>query len=416
MVTCLGPRARVRAPSTALVELLELLRRRLHMEMAWLGRLDGDLLVVQVISGRELPLGLVAGSTVRRDQSLFRHILAGDLPNLIPDTWSDPRTVSLAPVRELAVRAYAATPVLDADGRTYGLVGCLSRQPQPSLGDRELRLLNLLAGLLTGYVTDLHRMWESRSRIWRRIQGVMEEGAPHMHFQPIIDLQSGRTIAVEALSRFRTHAVPEEVFADAAQVGLGAELELTAVDRALAMLPQLPPDIRLAVNASPSVVTNQLADRFLRTGRPEQLILELTEREYIADDDDDLFAVVERLRSHGVRIALDDVGTGYAGLGVLLCLRPDIIKLDQFIVRDMAVSPAHAAVAAGMSRIADGLGSDVIAEGIEAPADLEAVIGASIGYGQGFLLGSPRADLTGLGRFSGISGHPLRPLTGARPR
>ncbi|MCM3885626.1 EAL domain-containing protein [Frankia sp. R82] len=392
MVTCLGPRARVRAPSTALVELLELLRRRLHMEAAWLGRLDGDLLVLQVISGRVLPPGLMAGSTVRREQGMFHHVLSGRLPNLIPDTLDDPRTASMAPVYQLGVRAYAATPVLDADGRTYGLVGCLSRQPQPLLGDQELRLLNLLASLLTGYVTDLHRMWESRSRIWRHIQEVMADGAPYMHFQPIVDLHSGRTIAVEALSRFCSRASPEAMFVDAAQVGLGPELELTAVDRALAALPLLPPGIRLAVNASPSIVTDQLADRLLYTGCPQRLILEITEREYIADDDDDLFAVVDRLRAHGVRIALDDVGTGYAGLGVMLCLRPDIIKLDRIIVRDMAHSPAHAAVAAGMARIADGLGSTVVAEGIEHPADLDAVLGTSIGYGQGFLLGGPCPD------------------------
>jgi len=389
----MGPTSEVDAPSEALLDLLDLLRRRVGMELAWLGRLDKELLILQVTCGNARRFGLQPGSSIRREDGLFGKVLTGELPELIPDTRADRRTAGTSPVRELGIGAYAATQVRDADGVTFGLLGCVHGQAQPALGPRDLRLLCLLADFLTEYVSDLRRIWEIRSRLWRRIHDLINAGGPAIHFQPIVDLTSTKTVAVEALSRLPgAQGQPGTLFKDATAVGLGPELEISAIHRALSALPHLPTDVRLAVNASPTTVASGLVDILLETGCADRLAVEITEHEEI-DADSALMDAVAALRAHGVLIVIDDIGTGYAGLDLLLHLRPDVIKLDGYIVRGMGTDPAHRAVAAGVTSIAKDMASLVVAEGIETSSDLAAARAAGINYGQGYLLGRPTPNL-----------------------
>ncbi|WP_368411114.1 sensor domain-containing phosphodiesterase [Pseudofrankia inefficax] len=243
--SCLGPRSEVPEvpePWTVLAQLLEVLRLRLGMDFAWLGRLDGDLLTLQVVSGDSTGFGLAPGTGIRRADSLYARVLAGDLPALLPDVRADPSTRDVTVVRELGIGSYAATPVTDLDGQVYGMLGCLGRRPNPALHQSDDGFLRLLASFLTEFVIDLRRLWDNRSAVWRQIRDLLDQGGPRMVFQPVVDLASGRTVAVEGLSRFRV-GLPgaEDLFAAAAGVGLGAELELAAVRNALRVLPTCRP-------------------------------------------------------------------------------------------------------------------------------------------------------------------------------
>ncbi|EFC81498.1 EAL domain-containing protein [Parafrankia sp. EUN1f] len=390
---CLGPRSEVCAPGDALMGLLDLLRRRLRMEIAWLGRLDGGLLILQGLCGNAQPFGLALGCTIRRDAGVFGRVLTGDLPELIPNTRRDPRTADIISVQDLGIGAYAATPILDTDGNLYGLVGCLHRHPQPSLGDRDIRFLRLLARFLTGYVSDLHRMWEIRSRVWHRVHTLIDSDGLRIHYQPVIDLVAGRTVGVEALTRLPDPRLSTAaLFRDAAAAGLGPELEIAAIQRALPVLPALPDDVRLAVNAAPSTVTGGLVDLLLDTGDPSRLVVEITEAEQ-AYDNPDLVEAVRLLRRHGALIAIDDLGACYSGLEMLLSLRPDVVKIDRVLIKNMSGDPVRRAIVAGITTIARETGCRVVAEGIETQADLTAAQEAGIHCGQGYLLGRPTPDL-----------------------
>ncbi|CUU59220.1 EAL domain, c-di-GMP-specific phosphodiesterase class I (or its enzymatically inactive variant) [Parafrankia irregularis] len=389
---CLGPRSEVCAPGDALMGLLDLLRRRLRMEIAWLGRLDGGLLILQGLSGNAQPFGLALGCTIRRDAGVFGRVLAGDLPELIPDTRRNPRTADIISVQDLGIGAYAATPILDTDGNLYGLVGCLHRHPQPSLGDRDIRFLRLLARFLTGYVSDLHRMWEIRSRVWHRVHTLIDSDGLRIHYQPVIDLVAGRTVGVEALTRLPDPRLSTAaLFRDAAAAGLGPELETAVIQRALPALHALPDDVRLAVNAAPSTVTGGLVELLLDVGDPSRLVVEITEAEQ-AYDNPDLVAAVRLLRRHGVLIAIDDLGACYSGLEMLLILRPDVVKVDRVLIKNMSGDPVRRAIVAGITTIARETGCRVVAEGIETRADLTAAREAGIRCGQGYLLGRPTPD------------------------
>jgi len=412
--SCLGPQGEVCPPSEALVDLVDLLRRRLRMEIAWLGRLDGDLLVIQVLHGNAIPFDLKPGCSIRREGGLFGRVLDGELPEMIPDTRADPRTADAEAVHDLDFGAYVSTPVLDTDGSVYGMIGCASRSPQPTLGARDLRFLRLLARFVADYVSDLRKMWEDRSLVWHRVNNLINTDGLRIHYQPIVEFSSGRTVAVEALTRLADPIrPPAALFRDAAAAGLGPELETATILRALPALPHLPDGVRLAVNAAPSTITNGLTDLLLGTGCPEKLVVEITETEQ-ARDNPDLLAAIEVLRHHGVLVALDDLGTCYSGLGLLLYLRPDIVKIDRYIVQTIGSDPAHRAVAAGITTIVGEIDSRVIAEGIETSTDLKAVRSAGICFGQGYLLGRPTPDLFSACHHRSGSTRPLISALAAR--
>lgn len=406
--SCLGPRSQVAEPWAVLVELLEVLRRRLHMDLAWLGRLEGDLLILQVVSGDTSAFGLGLGTSVRRDGSLYAKVLSGDLPSLIPDVQADPRTSHVPVVDEFAIGSYAATPVTDTEGRVYGMLGCLGRQPCLSLHQSDGGFLRLLASFLTEFVIDLRRLWDTRSALWRQISDLLDQGGPRMFFQPVVDLSTGRTVAVEGLARFPTLTRgPQDLFAAAASVGLGYELETAAIRNALRALPAMPPDVILAVNASPATVNDKLTDLIVETGTPQRIAVEITEHDYIGDDHNLLLAT-EVLRGHGTHIAVDDVGSCYSGLEQLLHLRPEVIKMDYFITHGIHLDAARRAVAAGLTKVAAEIGGRVVAEGIESTAELDAVVASGITYGQGNLLGLPTADIN-----EACLGNRLPPATAA---
>jgi EAL domain-containing protein (putative c-di-GMP-specific phosphodiesterase class I) len=211
-------------------------------------------------------------------------------------------------------------------------------------------------------------------------------GGVTAHVQPIVDLTTGRTLAYEALARFGNGAAPDDAFAIARERGLGPELEAAAIRAALAL--GTPPDgACLAVNISPSgLVHPAVADAL-----PADLCgltIEITEHERLAAGSR-AAAVLDDLRRRGACIAIDDAGAGYAGFNQLLTLRPDVIKLDRVLVRDVHRDPAKAALVGAFVTLGRSLGATVCAEGIEELDELLALADLDVMTGQGYLLARP---------------------------
>jgi len=119
-------------------------------------------------------------------------------------------------------------------------------------------------------------------------------------------------------------------------------------------------------------------------------VLELTERAPL-DSVPDLRTRVGRLRDLGFRIALDDVGAGYAGLSSFTALQPEIAKLDMSLVRGIDTDPVKRTLVASMARLCKDLGILVVAEGIETAAEYDAAIASGCDLLQGFWIGVPVA-------------------------
>ena len=247
------------------------------------------------------------------------------------------------------------------------------------------------------------------------IRRIIERGGPAMVFQPIVELSTGRTVGVEALARFGTEPQrgPDQWFADAALVGLGAELELSAIEAALRHLPDIDPSYVVAVNISPATMFTREFTALTEALPLDRMSFEVTEHQPI-DDYERLRDVAADLRSRGALMVVDDAGAGFASLRHILKLEPDVIKLDITLTRDIDRDPVKRALASSLTTFAGDIGAAITAEGIETHAELLALRALGIDYGQGFFLAQPASARAGLpdgrrgaGRHIGLNGsHP----------
>jgi EAL domain-containing protein (putative c-di-GMP-specific phosphodiesterase class I) len=218
---------------------------------------------------------------------------------------------------------------------------------------------------------------------------------PHaltMVFQPIVDVATGAVMAVEALARFNAtpRLTPDLWFGEAHANGLGVELEMLAVTRAISCLTILDDAIAMTINVGPQTAAcPQLLDA-IREVPGERLILELTEHT-IVEDYPGLVAAMQSMRRRGIRIAIDDTGSGYSSLSHILKLAPDLIKLDRDLVSGIDLDPVRRALAASLVTFAAETGAQIIAEGVETQDELDAVRRLGVRYAQGYHLGRPAA-------------------------
>ena len=211
-------------------------------------------------------------------------------------------------------------------------------------------------------------------------------------FQPIVDLAGGEVLGVEALTRFITEpdVGPDRCFAAAASVGLGTDLELLALQTALASAIDLPGHLYVSLNVSPATcLTSGFADLMTVSPLdPARIVLELTEHSRV-DDYFPLIAVLRSLRARGVRIAVDDAGAGFASLQHILQVRPDVIKLDRCIISGIDGDHTRQALAGAVVAFARHIEARVVAEGIETEGESRTAREIGIVDGQGYLFGRP---------------------------
>ncbi len=224
----------------------------------------------------------------------------------------------------------------------------------------------------------------------QRTETALAPGALKMVFQPIADLATGDVLGVEALARFSSEPQrsPHEWFADADDVGRGIELELTAMAAALERIVELPGSTFVAVNVSPATATSSDLPALCARFPPERLVIELVGHTRVADYDL-LLRCLDRLRGQGVRIAVDDTGSGYAGFQHLLRLSPQILKLARTLTRGIDVDPVRRSVASALVTFANEIGATIIAEGVEVADELATLQGFGIPWGQGYYLARP---------------------------
>jgi EAL domain-containing protein (putative c-di-GMP-specific phosphodiesterase class I)/DNA-binding NarL/FixJ family response regulator len=247
-----------------------------------------------------------------------------------------------------------------------------------------------LEGELRGLRAGADHEAEHRENTRQRIQDVIDHDDLRIAVQPIIDLDDGDVVGYEGLARFPedSNRHTEEWFQEADSVGLGPDLERHALRSALQLLDVLPRESFLAVNASPSVITDGQLEDVLEPSMCPGLVLELTERVPV-EDYPTIHRLLEPMRKEGLRLAVDDTGAGYAGLRHLLGLTPDIIKLDISLIHHIDSDPAKRALTAALVAFAREVGSGLIAEGIETAEELETLRSLGIEWGQGFLLARP---------------------------
>jgi len=362
-------------------------REFLGMEVAFVGEFTHGARLFRFVDAGFDNCPVHTGGSDPLEETYCSRVVDGRLPELITDAAAVPEAAVMPVTREFPIGAHLSVPIVFSTGRVYGTFCAFSRSPDPGLRERDLGVMRMLAQLLGGYLERNERASGRRARAARRIIEVMREGRIETALQPIVALSTGRVVGYEALSRF-PEGRPDEWFSEAARVGLGVQLELAAFERAWSFRPLLPRDAYLAVNLSPAAVcSSELAAR-IDGEQPEGLVVELTEHTTITDYE----LVMERvawLRHRGARVAVDDAGSGYAGLHRILTMAPDILKLDLQLTRGVARDPARQALVRALTWYAASTGSTVVAEGIELQEELDVLSALGVPFGQGYHLGRP---------------------------
>jgi EAL domain-containing protein (putative c-di-GMP-specific phosphodiesterase class I) len=164
---------------------------------------------------------------------------------------------------------------------------------------------------------------------------------------------------------------------------------MAAVEAAMRRIPDLPPNVLMAVNVSPATaLSEQFAGCIRNSPTPQRVVIELTEHVPI-DDYDVLVRMLEDLRQLGAMVAVDDAGAGYAGLHHIVHLRPDVLKLDRELTFGIEGDPAKRAMAASMVHFANEIDAVLVAEGIETQAALDCLVELGVSHGQGYHLARP---------------------------
>ena len=370
---------------------LQAVRHHLGMEVAFVGRFDHGRRIFEFVDAGDSFCPIHQGDSDPREGSYCDLVASGRIPELIPDTSEVPEVVDLPVTREVPVGSHISVPLRSASGETFGTFCCFSRQADPTLRQRDLDVLKVVGEVVAEHLHFLLGHREAHDEALSRVTAVLDTGGPAMALQPIVDLRSDRVSGFEALARFPREIgwTPDRWFAEAQAVGLGPELEVSAVGAALRLLPRLPEATSLAVNVSAhTLAASDDVARIMARHEPSRLILEITEHERLVLDDTTRERLA-RLRSSGVRVAVDDAGSGYAGLEHILQVSPDVLKLDRVLVQGIAEDPARQAMCDAMVRFTARTGATLVAEGVEADTDLETLRYLGVRHAQGYLLGRP---------------------------
>ncbi len=212
--------------------------------------------------------------------------------------------------------------------------------------------------------------------------------------QPIFRLADRACIGYELLSRLavETFSMPDDFFRLCLEANMLTQVDHQCFKTCLETAARLPDDVRRHLNLFPSTLIN-VSSRELFASLPEgarqdPFCIEISEQQIVGDPSY-LAKPVEALKRSGVLIAVDDVGFGRTSLESLIFLEPHIIKIDKRCVQGIARDSSRIRSLTRLLQVAQALGTDVVAEGIESPEDLDALAGLGVPYGQGFLLGRP---------------------------
>lgn len=215
-----------------------------------------------------------------------------------------------------------------------------------------------------------------------------------MAFQPIVDLRDRSVYAYEALVRGADGSGAPAVLARVNEHNRYA-FDQTCRTRAVELAARLQMPTAVSINFLPNAVyqaatciraTLEAARRF--SFPTTRLIFEITENERLVDKDH-LKSIIREYKRQGFKTAIDDFGAGYSGLGLLAEFQPDLIKLDMALVRNIDADPVRRAIVQGILGVCNALGIEVIAEGIETPAELRQLRELGVSLFQGYLLARP---------------------------
>ncbi|WP_420860992.1 sensor domain-containing phosphodiesterase [Algirhabdus cladophorae] len=369
---------------------LSFVRQHLDMDVAYLSEFVGDNLVFRAVDAPGFEELVHVDGQIPLDQVYCRHILEGNLPELMRNTLDFPLADQIPVTHSAHVRSHVSVPVRKRDGTPYGMFCCLSQQTRPTLNDRDLEVVRVFANLSADHINQVLDKTVKNTAIEDRLNETIVKSLFKIVYQPIFDISSRFPSGFEALTRFEgePYRPPNVWFDEAYSVEMQADLEIATIERALDGLLVLPDDVYLSVNASPETVQSGRLDAVFAGHDCSRIVLEVTEHA-VVEDYHLLLSELQLLRERGIRLAVDDAGAGYSGLQHIVQLQPDIIKLDISLTAKIDRDVVRKSLGSALVRFAKETGARIVAEGIETEAEFATLCKLGVDLGQGYLLGKP---------------------------
>jgi diguanylate cyclase (GGDEF)-like protein/PAS domain S-box-containing protein len=256
------------------------------------------------------------------------------------------------------------------------------------------------------YEASLHAEVIDRMQLRTDLDRAYADGAFLLHYQPIVDLHTTRTVGFEALLRWphpTRGMIPPATFIPVAEdsgliVPLGAWILRTAV-AAAADWRRIDPDDTPYVSVNVSVrqfrapfFVDQILEELAGVDLPPHLLtVEITES-LLLGEQEEIQTDIARLRQAGIKVSIDDFGTGYSSLSYLHRVPVDTLKLDKSFVDTITTSDQQLALVTGIIQLAETLELEVVAEGVETSAEHRLLTEAGCAFGQGYLFARPMVE------------------------
>jgi diguanylate cyclase (GGDEF)-like protein len=242
-----------------------------------------------------------------------------------------------------------------------------------------------------------------QSELEGQLRATLAGSGPDVVFQPVVDMRTGRTIAVEALARWHSPTQgpigPDRFVPIVERIGIVRQLSHHVVRKSCHAIRDLvEPESGLAIDLAVNISTQHLQQVDFADGivealeahqlHPSRLIVEITES-IAATGDADCLQQLSVLRALGVRVAIDDFGTGYSSLAQLEFLPVDILKVDQSFLKDITKRPNRLRFVESVVALAAALELRIVFEGVEHPDQARTLMNLGVEHAQGYLFGEP---------------------------
>ena len=248
------------------------------------------------------------------------------------------------------------------------------------------------------YDESLNTRSRQRLVLENQLRKALDRGALELHYQPKLDVKTGRIVGAEALARWQDpelgNVTPDRFIPIAEETGLIEPLGEWALHTALAQCKAWQEETTSPLSVAVNVSGKQFrsGDFVARVRRaldehgvdPRRVVLELTEGT-IMEDPREAAEMLRAIKELGIQISIDDFGTGYSSLGALKRFAPDELKIDRSFVRGLPADPDAAAIVNAVIAMSKGLGLEVVAEGVETEEQLEFLSRLGCHRYQGFL-------------------------------
>ena len=369
--------------TTVITSLIRSVRERLRMEVGFVSHFAGGQRVFLYVDAQAGAPWLEPGSSDPLEESYCQRIVDGRLPQLMTDSRDNPEARTLAATFAIPVGAHISVPVRLMNGQVYGTFCLFSRYAQPGLNHRSLALVRVFADVIAALVDDAEAAGSPLRRRRQEVSQLLEKRGFTFIQRPVKNLLTDTVAAYELVAQLDgSCAEAMHLIRESDQLGLSAMYGVCLAEAALKALRQLPDQAQLALNVTPDLLQRFDLLNWFAPEDSHRLVLQISERDPV-DDYENMNLLLHTIKACGFRIAVDDAGAGYASMRHILQFRPDFIKLDASLIRNIHARRDQQAMVSALQIFARNQGCMLVAGGVDSVDEYQYLVSIGMTFVEG---------------------------------